>query len=514
MRFMNFPIRFFLFFAILQIQLTSFSQQELGLNFTTSLIQSSETNPSFISSDKFVLTLPSLYLNYYNSSFPIKNLGEINNKVLTFSPDKAINNLSKTDNIIKANTNLSLISFAFRIKDLQFRIFHNSNFDLHANYPKKFLEFIWNGNEPFIGNEIEIAPKIDLMAYHEFGIGFATQFNEKLSVGTNLKYLIGLVSIKTQKAQASLFTSSEVYQLSAQTDLSFYSSGLSAFLDGSSDDLIVYENKNNWILNQNSGLAIDLGFEYQVSESVSIAGSVLDLGFINWRESAIEQYSKGDFTFDGVVVEPFNENDDYDFKNVLDSIDNLVDFQSSIIENGFKTQLPVRYYLSGIWELNPTLYLGALTYGEIYRGNFSPAFAINAQKKLGQVFEFGGVVSIYKNAVPNFGLNISLRLAGIQIYGLSDNVIPLFDYTNGRHFNLRFGLNIAIKGKEKEEEPIDEELIAMEENSSAEESIPEDSTEKKEEKKKKEKGSKKLKNSKSIVVISQKKEYFRRTDKY
>ena len=55
----------------------------------------------------------------------------------------------------------------------------------------------------FIGENIEIAPKIDIFAYHEYGLGFAIQVNEKISVGTNIKYLSGMVNVNSQRMQAS-----------------------------------------------------------------------------------------------------------------------------------------------------------------------------------------------------------------------------------------------------------------------------------------------------------------------
>jgi hypothetical protein len=497
-------IKIFISICILIINLEATAQQELSIHFIKGLIQNTEANPANISSDKFVLSLPSVYGNYNNSAFALKDLGKIENSTLFLAPQKALEKLKSNNNLIQSNVNLSLGSLAFRFKNSQLRLFHNSNLDFYGYYPEKMMELLWYGNEPFIGENIEIAPKIDIFAYHEYGLGFAIQVNEKISVGTNIKYLSGMVNVNSQRMQASLFTNNDNYQLSAQTDMNIYSSGLSAFLEDSSDDLIINDDNSDWFLTQNSGLALDFGLNFQLTDQVKLTGSVLDLGFINWRENTIEQVSKGDFVFDGIEVKPFDDSDDFEFYTVIDSIGSLVDFESKTLNNGYKTQLPFRYYVSGIWDIDSTFSLGALTYGEYYRNKFSPAFAVNAQKSFRHFLEVGSTIAINHNRSPNIGFNLTLRLAGIQIYGITDNVIPLINISNGRNFNVRFGLNVAIKGKQVDEE-INDDLIAESlDNSVEEEAITETSK----------KSKKKKKDTNAVVKISKKKEYFRRTDKY
>ncbi len=476
------------------------------------VIQSSETNPAFISPYKFTFAFPSASTNYYNSAFPFKELGTIENEILTLSPVKAINSLDENSNLFQGNLNASLGSINFRFKDLQFRIFHNSNADMYAYYPKKLLELIWYGNGEFVGEEIEIAPQIDFNLHHEYGLGFAIQVNETLSIGTNLKYLSGIFSFKTQNSQASLYTDEAFYQLTAKTDLMFYSSGLSDFLNGNTEDLIVYNDFGNYILNQNSGFAIDLGFNSKVSDRFSFAMSVLDLGFINWRETTYQQYSQGEFEFDGVEVQAYNDNDDYDFENVLDSIDNLIDFESSIMSGGYKTNLPMRFYLSGNWNLPQSCTLGVLGYGELYRGNFNPAIAINAQKNFKHYFGIGTLVGLRKNKSVNVGFNTFLRFGGVQLYGMTDNVLSLFNFQNGHNTNFRIGLNLAFLGKPKTEQE-EFELDQIKEESEPAESLKEPQLSKKEIRKLN-RANKKKQRKKTEEKTPKKKNYFGRTYTY
>lgn len=477
------------------------------------VIQSNETNPALISPYKFVLALPSFNSGYYNSAFSVNDFGTVEGDVLTLAPEKALESMSDLRNLVQGNANFSIGSISFKFKDLQFKIFHNSNIDLYTSYPKSLMELLWYGNGAFIGEEIEIAPQIDFTVFHEYGVGFAFQVNENLSLGTNLKYLNGILSFRTERSQASLFTSEEFYQLSAKTDLMFYSSGFSDFLNGADGDLVLYNNTGSYILNQNSGFAIDVGFHSKVSERFSVAVSALDLGFINWRESTYEQYSQGEFEFEGVEIKAFNENDDYDFENVLDSIDNLVDFESAIMNGGYKTSLSPRFYLSGNWNLSETFTLGALAFGELHRGELYPALALNAQKNFRHFFGIGGLVGLRENYSVNVGLNMFLRLGGIQIYGVTDNVLSIFDFNSGQSANFRVGMNLAFLGKKKEE--IEENAIelAKEEIMDEEDVSPSNKPLTKKEIRQQKRAARKKK-AKPDEGTKKKKEYFRRTDNY
>ena len=77
-----------------------------------------------------------------------------------------------------------------------------------------------------------------------------------------------------------------------------------------------------------------------------------------------------------------------------------------------------------------------------------PAIAVSARKEFGKVFSLGTVYSIKKNTYNNLGMNLGLRLGGIQFYALTDNILAVFDPLNARSVNARLGLNLAF-GKEK-----------------------------------------------------------------
>ncbi|RMG80635.1 MAG: hypothetical protein D6714_14300, partial [Bacteroidetes bacterium] len=66
-------------FLFLLAQVFASAQPEFGLHFNRRLIQASDTNPAFISPYKLNISLPSAYVNFYNSAFALSDLGSLDN---------------------------------------------------------------------------------------------------------------------------------------------------------------------------------------------------------------------------------------------------------------------------------------------------------------------------------------------------------------------------------------------------------------------------------------------------
>lgn len=440
------------------ISITLFAQQEFGLHFTERLIQSNQTNPAFMSPYKFTLMLPSINAGYNNSGFQLKDFFRDDGNQLQLNPTVALAEMKADGNLFQTHLNISALSLSFQLKDFQFTLFHNINVDSYWDYPRDLIGLLWQGNAPYVGETVEVAPSLDLWAYHEYGLGFATKLNEQLTVGINLKVLSGVFSIHTQKANASVYTAPEHYQLTVETDVVYQTGGLNDFLDDT-DDLIAYENTGTYFLNRNNGVALDFGINYKLNEKISLALSAVDIGSITWREAVRQQTSQGTYSFDGIDVNLFEDDEEFDFDEVRDTLEEIFDFQETA--SSFKTSLPPRFYLSGTMAVTESLKFGALAYAELYNKELRPAFALSVQKHFGEILSLGAVGSIRTTGSSGIGANMTVRVAGIQLYALCDNIIPLFDVTNGRSTNFRVGLNLAFKNflkkKPKEiEEPIEE----------------------------------------------------------
>ena len=164
-------------------------------------------------------------------------------------------------------------------------------------YDGSIFQLAIAGNEP--GQTLQFGNfETDAIHYREFGLGFNRSFlpdeneEDKLVVGTRVKYLFGLANVQTQYADVSLTTGTEeeLYALTTRANVHVNTSGLG----------LLEEDQEAYIYNtQNTGFGIDLGGTYQLNDRISFAASVINLGAITWKEDARSYTSNGSFTFSG-----------------------------------------------------------------------------------------------------------------------------------------------------------------------------------------------------------------------
>ena len=425
------------------------AQQELGLHFMDNLIQATETNPAKFSPYGLNVALGSPYASFYNSRFAPKDIFSEEGNSLVLNPGDLIAQLDGSTNFIQTNLAVHSLTLGLTYDHYQLSFSHAVKMASYVNYPKGIASLLFNGNGNAIGEKINIAPQLDMMAYQEYGLGVAIRVNEILSLGTRLKYLIGIASVHTSSSVATIHTGADYYQLTGETDFTLNSSGISFNEDGGIELLGGADNLSKALFTGNRGFAIDLGATVTLGKRFSFKASVLDLGQIRWKDHLSTQTSKGKHSFTGLDVEPMIDNDSLNLRSVVDTLEQVFNFQET--QEAFSTSLPGRFYLSARFSPMNGLHLGGLAYGEIFRKKFRPSLALSVQKDFGSILSLGALYAIRNNTYDNIGLNFTLRLIGIQIFGMTDNVIALFDPLKARSTSVRFGLNLAFgrKGKER-----------------------------------------------------------------
>ncbi|HHH49677.1 MAG TPA: hypothetical protein ENK52_01715 [Saprospiraceae bacterium] len=431
-----------LFLSAMSLQ----AQQELSLHFMKDVAQSNLTNPAIFNKYKINVSLPSPYFNFYHSAFSANDIFRKEGTTLVLKTNDLVKLLENDGNLLQTNFSVETFSLGIQIKKLQVSFSHAAKFNGYFNYPKGIVDLLWNGNASSIDKAIDIAPKLDLMAYQEFGLGIAYQLNNMLTFGGKIKYLNGLGVVHTERSNATIFTDAEYYQLTAETDFLLQSAGVPLDVNSANGDFISFGEFNPEFFSANKGIALDLGATFNIGEMISVSASILDVGQINWKDDAKNFTSRGSFSYEGLDLKPLLQGDSLSLGNILDSVEQVFMFEESPKE--FSTSLPTKFYLSGTFKIK-SLQLGALFYGEAYQQKLYPAFALSARKEFGKIFSLGAVYSIRNKSFNNLGLNMALKLGPIQLFALSDNLFPLFNPLNAQNANFRFGLNVAVGKKKK-----------------------------------------------------------------
>ena len=417
------------------------AQSEVGLHFMD-VMQTSKTNPAWVGEDTLQIALPNIHLNYFNTA------GVFNELILDYintsdqlSLGEALNDLSETGNILRGGIELNTFEVGYILGGIRLGLSHAQKVDLFADYPQTLPKLFLEGNGQYVGETVDLSHRINLTAYNEFALSAAMNLS-KLTVGAKLKYLTGIANASVDNNALTLFTDSDIYQLTLASDYTLNTSTLVNADDLSTFRLSFGNFSGDKLFTKNNGFAIDLGATFQVNEKLKVAASVIDLGSIKWTENLNNYTSQGSATYEGYDFSDFSNDGNISFSNGLDTLEEV--FKFSETQNEYSTSLPTKIYLSATYNLNEKWQLGGLLFTEIYQEKVFPMMALSGQAKISDKFSVGGVYSARKDSFFNIGLNFALQLGPVQIYGMSDNVLGIFAPYQSSNVNLRTGLNLLF----------------------------------------------------------------------
>ena len=482
-------------FLVLTLVLQVRAQQDYGLYNLSSLQQTLYTNPANAVDGRLYIGIPalsSIYLNFTNNLATPKDLFENTSTGTRLRVDH-LTNMWTNRNYVGTSLNLELLSFGFRFKENNFIYFSaNENVFTRVTLPKDLLTFPFYGNGNFEenGGVLDFSNMgIDALHYRSFGLGYQRKVNDKWTFGAKVKLLSGMNSIYTKSSTFKLTTDTITYDLAVTGRYEMYTSGIDTNENASAEGY--YRNVNG-----NYGVALDLGASYNVTPKLNVSASLIDLGFINWKSGNMNFESEDvDIAYSGI-----------DFSNALFNADTTADpagdhftqigeefeeqFQTNGNTNSFTTSLVTRFYLGANYTLieNPRLkgQVGALFFGELYRGSLRPSLTFSYTQNLTRKIQLTANYT-FLDKRSNAGAGIVLGLGGFQIHAIVDNLLALNtadlmysvteDDANGnpvttqesitlpysaKHFQARVGFNVALGNKKKNKKEKAKEKIREE----------------------------------------------------
>jgi hypothetical protein len=358
--------------------------------------------------------------------------------------DNAIAEL-EDDNRIRENLEVETISLAIRLGDVMLSAGHSTKFNAFLNYPKTLPQLIWQGNAQFIGQNVDFGSDLQLFGYNEFFLGAALNINKNLTIGARAKWLSGFGDVSTDRTRLNLLTEEEAYRLTLDADFRVNSTGSIAY-DGFRDFTVNYDFasfEGEQLFNQNNGIAFDLGAHLQLGR-LDLAASVLDLGgTINWEENVQNFTLNGTFPYQGLDVAQDILNDEENLGNAIDTLLETYEFVET--QETYTTDLPLRYYLSGSYQLNDTWRLGGMLYNETYRDETFTAAAVGANVQLFSWLNAGATYAFRSERFDNLGVNTNMQFGPVQLITMTDNLLSALRPQDTNSANVRVGLNLVFK---------------------------------------------------------------------
>jgi hypothetical protein len=418
--------------------------------------QAHQINPAFFSDAKVVVGLPIL-----SSTRMGMDLGQISfNNLFTeqgegaFSLDfdKISGKLNENNNL-SVNSDVGLFFFGLNFNKNYVSLAVNERISSWMVYTKDIADMLiyGNGDPSIFGRNIELGGlSLNQSVYHEIALGYSRIVNDKLSLGARFKLLYGVLNAETDNLNGFIRTDADSIHIT-NSSFSFRHSGYSLF-DGDVDMMSMAMNTMPFS-NSNTGYGIDLGAQYQITDRMHVSASLIDLGYIDWKDNTESigfndvTYSFTGFDLLDLIDNSDSGNDDV-FQQELDSLESLytvnetegVAYRSSLVSN---------FYTAFDYRVGEKHHFGAQVYGRIANGTISPEFGAYYNLQLGRVLNAVINASFRNGKVSSVGAGMSVNLGPVQFYGTTEGASSWINPEAASMVDARVGLNLTFGRKKR-----------------------------------------------------------------
>ena len=427
------------------------AQVSRSVYFHEKLPEASVLNPAFRPSYNFYVNLPLI------SSFSIGFESPFSYSELTSEYENGDSLYIDRDEIMDALEDKNYFSFelynelgraGFRLGQSFFHFSMAKVFSTKFAFEKDLATLLLygNGNDELIGKQLSFDNTgLNMTSYQQLALGYSIKIGEKFTVGANLKYLNGGFNIWTEKAEVYLYTANESnYPITASADIQIHtSSNISDF-----DNLISQVEKYPWFdFTKNNGFGFDLGFEFEPSQTYKLSASIVDIGWIKWKENVKNFTSANpgtDFVFEGFDILNFISDGSisFDSVNFLDTLTN--NFKLKTTYEAYTSHLNPKLYVGGLWRLNKSNELGMIIRTDFVEERVQPSFTVNYTHHFGKILSLYGNYSMLNRNYANVGIGFILKVSVVQLYLLNDMAFGLVDPANAKTYNFHFGMNFLF----------------------------------------------------------------------
>jgi hypothetical protein len=378
--------------------------------------------------------------------------------------DKIRNAINKYGNaeFIETNQQLEVINVGYRLKNNSYLSFgFYEEFNALVKIPRDLVDLFYEGNS-VINRHYSIkkmAARAELFGV--LHLGLSKKINKKWQVGGRFKIYSSVFNANSKQNTGEIYLENGTNNIYKQhidnVNILVQTSGV--FFDNTDVITQSYIQKK-LLFGGNLGVGIDAGFTYHPEKHWTVTGSILDFGFINYKQN-VEAYSvKGSYAIEGIQVNFNPANPENYWQNLKDDFDNQVALDT--IYTKYTSLRPVK--------LNGSI---AYAFGRPYYDDchFSKKIDTYTDKMGLQLFSTVGAVHSYLAATlfyekrinkylqtkitytadpfsfTNIGLGISSHFGAFNMYFAADNLISLANVYNAKSFNVQLGINFIFNNK-------------------------------------------------------------------
>lgn len=383
---------------------------------------------------------------------------------------QAFLNQLKSVNVVASDLGSSLISFGFRTSVGFFSMDITTRWDGNMYYPGDLARLMVNGAREGETYNLD-GVGADLMAFDEVSVAWSEEIIDNLTIGVRAKALFGVGDLSTTHSNLSVSTSQEAWNI--QSNMRFNASLPFAEVvyddDGMIEDVIINDDLENpnfssvskYMFNVNNfGLGVDLGVDYRPIDQLQISVSLVDLGYIKWKDEVHQVDYNTEYDFTGLELNPFELSEDYTFEDYIDSTltqmaDSLQGFLQFTPGSVYSKRLSTKLYAGASFSVTPNINFGLLSRTDFLNGKISEQVTASANLSTGRFLNFSLSYSYLNAYFKNIGAGLSINAGPVNLYLVSDNALnALFWPEEARSVNLWFGINFIFGYKEKMDYPL------------------------------------------------------------
>lgn len=448
-----------LFISLMLMAGTLFAQTNLTFyNFRT-VAQSNMLNPALPARQGLTIGLPSFYNHLYVPGISVFDLfrdDETGQQTL----DKILSNDKYNLKNMQFTQELDLFYLGLRVRRNYFSMGVQANINNEMGLPMDLLRMLYFGNTgTMFGKDIKFDDiQLRSSTYAAVHFGYSREFNDRLTIGVRAKYLIGFSDAELLRNVSTLKTDSgtnNALRLTATTDYSMRWAGQN-YISPFTDSTLMANSRDSLIQNLmknpvGSGLAFDLGFNYRITNRWSISGSILNLGYINWKDAKSFE-KQGTYAFNGFVTDdPSKIGDSASIAQIQDSIEKVFQPKEGTATS-YRRSLGPKIYLGTQFNLYRSGSLGLLGYAESWNGKYYFGGSASFTQRFWRMMDLRVNYNMFRDQKSNIGVGLSMQLPVVGIYFMTDNISGFVSSAgvpqlNLNYTNFRVGLNINLAGR-------------------------------------------------------------------
>ena len=420
----------------------------------------------------FILPLlSSMKFSFNSTSIGYNNIFRVSpnngNKTYQYDFDQIAANL-KNRNYIMTNISFPVFGMGYEWKDHYLHFEINNYTRLRLSFPDDLVA-LKDGNWNIADNN---AKTLDLsgmggmaMNYTSIGFGISTEINEGTRLGARVEYLRGAANFSSRQTRLHLITTDNPITLESSANL-YYAMSFPMEVGLNDDGYISSYDFSpagsnilkNYLFNKNWGFAIDLGFVKKINQSITISGSLLDVGFIRWASNINGLQSRGDFFYEGINLEELIQNPygmDY-LSELRDTITRV--FRLTPREDPYTVYLPLQSFVGIEYSFTNTLYCGIVLNNQFFDSRLHTSATAQLIYRYADKISFSLSNTYMNHQFLNPGFGLVAGKNPVQFYFMTDRLPVqysretstgiIFPYRS-RSFSFRFGITVCLGCEEK-----------------------------------------------------------------